>query len=104
MSETQFVRVDVNQLRAFAASLKKISPALLPGLYAGLVEAGEVVASAAKTIVAAGRGTTKGSTRIPSTIKVRRRGVIVKVQAGGKDAPHAAPLNNRGYGGQFRHP
>jgi hypothetical protein len=89
--------IDVSQLKKLSADLRRVSPALQKNFLKGLGLAGDVVASAAKSKASF-------SSRIPGTIKVRRKGVAVRVQAGGPNAPHAAPINNRGDGGTFRHP
>ncbi len=62
-----------------------------------LKEAGELVAAAA-------RRNASFSTRIPRTIKTRRRGGAVQVVAGGSKAPGAMPIDHRGVPGIFRHP
>lgn len=89
--------IDVSQLKKLSADLRRVSPALQKDFLKGLGLAGDVVASAAKSKASF-------STRIPGTIKVRRRGVRVSVVAGGANAPHAGPLDNRGNAGSFRHP
>jgi len=89
--------IDVSQLKKLATDLRRASPQLAKDFLTQLGRAGDVVALAAKEKA-------DFSTRIPATIKVRRRGTRVRVQAGGETAPHAAAFEHDGYGGSFRHP
>jgi hypothetical protein len=89
--------LDVSQLKKFSTDLRRVGPALQKDFLKALGLAGDVVASAAKDKAGF-------SSRIPGTIKVRRRGVKVRVQAGGPNAPHAGPIDHQGIGGSFRHP
>lgn len=91
------VIVDVSQLKALARSLKLAAPELEKNFHTALVAAGELVAIEA-------RQQSSWSHRIPKTIRVRRRGLGVRVEAGGDAAPHAAPLEHGGIPGKFRHP
>lgn len=89
--------IDVSELKDLARDLRRINPVLSRGFLKSLGKAGDVVAVKA-------RSNASFSTRIPKTIKVRRRGVSVRVQAGGPSAPHAAPFEHGGTPGTFRHP
>lgn len=89
--------VDMSDLKRFAAKLKVEAPELVKDFQQGLAAAGEIVAAKA-------RSNASFSSRIPASIKVRRRGSRVKIQAGSSLAPHAAPLENHGRPGTFRHP
>src|SRR5438105_3625133 len=89
--------IDVSQLKKLATDLRRASPLLAKSFLAELGRAGDVVAQSAKEKASF-------SSRISGTIKVRRRGVAVRVQAGGDAAPDAAPFEHGGVGGSFRHP
>jgi hypothetical protein len=65
---------------------------------------GKAFSQGGKTIAALAKSNASFSSRIPSSIKARRSGARVSVQAGGPTAPDAAPLDNKGRGGLFRHP
>lgn len=89
--------IDVSDLKDLARDLRRVDPVLQKQFLKALGRTGEIVATRA-------RQNASFSTRIPGSIKVRRRGVRVRVQAGGDAAPEAAPLENRGKQGTFRHP
>lgn len=89
--------VDTTQLKDLAKRLRAGNPAAAKALRVRLREIGEVVAVEA-------RERASYSSRIPASIKVRTRGVSLSVVAGGPNAPDAAPLENKGQGGSFRHP
>lgn len=89
--------IDVSQLKPLARDLRRAEPLLAKNFLTSLGKAGDVVAQSA-------RQKADFSTRIPGTVKVRRRGVAVRVQAGGNLAPGAAAIDNRGRTGTFRHP
>lgn len=89
--------IDVTELQDLSKDLRRLSPSLQKGFLKQLGATGEVVAREA-------RSNAGFSTRIPASVKVRRRGVQVRVQAGGAKAPHAAALEHGGLAGQFRHP
>lgn len=91
------IRVDTSQLKTFATALRKTAPDLFKEFGAGLRAGGLIIAEDAKQRA-------NFSTRIPPSIKVRRSGVSVKIIAGGDTAPEAAPLENQGQSGTFRHP
>lgn len=92
-------RVTTKELRSLAKDLVKSSKLTRRALLLGLKAAGEVVAVDA-------RERASWSTHIPGTIKTRvsTASVSVKVVAGGPNAPDAAPLENHGKAGKFRHP
>lgn len=84
-------------MRALARDLKVASVESEKDFYLGLLEAGEIVAERA-------RENASFSSRIPGSLRVRRRGTTVKILAGGNAAPEAAPLEHHGRAGSFRHP
>jgi hypothetical protein len=105
--------IDVSEFKGVALALKAAQPMLRLTLLRNITVAGKLVARDAAAIVA------PFSESIPPTIKVRRRGVSVVVQAGGADEAigGAGPLaglfelGNKGKksaaaasGGMFRHP
>lgn len=92
-----FVVVNVSGLKELAAVCKIAGPELSADLYKALGAAGELVAARA-------RSNAKFSKRIPGSIAVKRRGLNVKIQAGGDAAPDAAPFEHGGSPGMFRHP
>lgn len=92
------VQIDMSQLREFGRVLHRLAPELEKEFRNGLAAAGEIIAAAAR------RKAGEFSTRIPATVKVRRRGNRVRVVAGGPGAPGAAAINNKGLTGIFRHP
>ncbi len=91
------IHIDVSELRQLSTALKKVEPKLQKQFFKDLNAGGQIVAARAKA-------NASFSSRIPKTIKVRRRGVSVSVVAGGPGAPDAAPFENRGESGTFRHP
>lgn len=91
------IQIDTSQLKQLAFVLKRTQPAIGKELNLSFKAMGEKVAADA-------RANASFSSRIPGTIKVRRRGLGVRVQAGGDNAPHAAPLEHGGEPGTFRHP
>jgi len=96
--------IDLSQLRKLAADCRKAANGLEKDLYEGVLVGGEIVAAKARKNAAAFPRKGGGTTRIADSVKVRRRGVNVKIQAGGNSAPEAAPIENHGRGGSFRHP
>jgi hypothetical protein len=90
--------IDTSQLKEFGKRLRATSPAVAKVLRLRLHEVGDVVAEAA-------REEASFSTRIPGSIKVRVSGFGVKVVGNATGtAPDAAPLENKGQSGSFRHP
>lgn len=90
--------IDTAELRRFAAAARACDASIYSRLRTGLTAAGELVANEA-------RERAEWSTRIPRTIKVSSvKATVATVSAGGPDAPHAAPLENGGRTGDFRHP
>jgi hypothetical protein len=99
------LRVDLSNLKRFARDCKLADPALAKEFLNALKDAGEIVAIEARKKANAFPGKHR-TTRISSSIKVRRRGTVVKIQAGGPGAPEAGPLEfgSQGNNGQLRHP
>ncbi len=89
--------VDMSELKEFAARLKRADPQLSKDFLKAESAAGEIVASAARSRASFSR-------KIPGSIRTRRRGTRVRVEAGGASAPNAAPIENHGIPGVFRHP
>src|SRR5580765_2021526 len=90
-------KIDVSELKALGKALHRAAPALEREFNKGLLAYGELVAVDARQNAA-------WSSRIPATIKARRRARSVTVVAGGETAPHAPAYENKGRGGTFRHP
>jgi len=89
---------DTKALSRLAADLRLAAPAAWKGARVALKAAGQIVADDAKSRASF-------SSRIPGSIKVRvTSGGNVKVVAGGEQAEDAAPLENHGRSGTFRHP
>lgn len=92
------VLVDTSAFKNFAKTLRKVAPDLAKELRTNLRKAGDEVAEIARA-----KASAFSSTRIPPSVRVRVRGVAIFVEAGGKDAPNAAPIENKGRG-HVRHP
>jgi hypothetical protein len=88
--------VDTSDFTKFAKALKTANPVLQVELRRNLRSAGETVAAAI-------RRRASFSQRIPGSVKVQTRLASVAVTAGGKAAPDAAPIENKGKG-HVRHP
>lgn len=88
---------DLSDLKRLAAVLRIVEPIYLKDLYSAVGAAGELVASRA-------RENASFSRRIPASVKTRRRGLRVTIQAGGPGVGDAAPLEHGGRPGTFRHP
>src|SRR5689334_4353561 len=97
------LRVDFSDLKRFAADCKRADPLLAKDFLASLAVAAEPVAAKARRNANAFPGQNR-TTRIADSVKVRHRGTRVSVQAGGNGAPEAAPIENHGQSGSFRHP
>ncbi len=91
------IHIDVSDLKRLSVALKKAEPALQKQFLKDLSAAGQIVAARA-------RANASFSSRIPRSIRVRRRGVSVSIEAGGTKAPDAAPFEHGGQSGTFRHP
>lgn len=91
------LRIDASDLADFGADCKAAGKVLEREFNKQLIASGEIVARKA-------RQNASFSTRIPATIKTRRRGTRIRVISGGDKAPHAAPLEHHGQPGSFRHP
>lgn len=89
--------VDAVELRAFARAASRADSGAARGLRAGVRAAGDLVAAGA-------RRNAGWSSRIPGSVRVHARMSVAVVEAGGPSAPHAAPLENEGREGFFRHP
>lgn len=83
--------------RALARDLKAADKATGPALRRRLKTVAELVAADA-------RSRASFSTRIPGSIRARSGLNQASIRAGGPSAPNAAPLENKGKGGTFRHP
>ncbi len=95
---TDNIILNVKELNTLSRDLKRVDPALQKEFLNALKKSGNRVALAAKA------ESSRHSSRIPKTIKVRRAGVRVRIVAGGEGAPHAAAFEHQGHGGTFRHP
>ena len=92
------VGIDASGLAALQRDLKKASGDSLKLFRAALKKGGEIIASDARSRIA---GT---SQRIADSVRVGATNKGVYVRAGGAKAPHAAPFENLGKDGTFRHP
>lgn len=91
------IRFDADELRLLARDARAAGPAAARGLKGGVRAAGEIVAADA-------RSRAGWSSRIPGSVTVRSSVRAAVVEAGGDTAPHAAPYENEGRPGTFRHP
>lgn len=98
MADTAVLQINMRELRDLYGAVRKARPDIAVEIRGALRKGGEAVK------VAAGRRISPFSTRIPESLKVRTNGFNVSVIAGGDGAPHAAPFENEGSAGQFRHP
>lgn len=89
--------VDLSELKDFAKVLRKVAPEVAKDLNRGVAAGGEIIAAEA-------RHNAGFSSRIPGSIVTTRRGLRVKIQAGGDSAGDAAVLEHGGIPGTFRHP
>ena len=90
--------VDTRGLQQLARDLRRSAPDSYKALRGSLRVAVQPVVDDAK----ARAGFSK---RIPATIRARiGSGASIKIVAGGPNAPDAAPLENKGQAGTFRHP
>lgn len=93
------IRSDASQLRQIAKELRNAQPAMVRAVRSAVRAEGRKVAGVARESVG------RWSVRIPDTVKVYNSGLIaVIIRAGGDAAPHAAPYENAGKIGKFRHP
>lgn len=101
MSSSLEIKVDSSDLRKLYQDLKVAGDGLQIDLRRQIKKAGDGLVSAVKKEAS-------WSSRIPGAVKVKtsfgakNAGVTVYVDAG--KAPEAAPLNNQGNSGTFRHP
>ena len=91
------IYADTQQVSRLARALARAAPEAWAACRVSLRAAGMIVADDA-------RGRASFSTRIPGSIRVRTGRGNVRVVAGGPTAPDAAPLENKGQSGNFRHP
>jgi hypothetical protein len=92
------ILADTRGLSRLARNLRQASPETWKACRVALRVAVQPVAADAQSRASY-------STRIPQTVKVRvTGGGNVKIVAGGVNAPDAAPLENKGQPGTFRHP
>jgi hypothetical protein len=95
------VHIDAKELHQLYLDLKGVEGNLR-------VELRREIAGAGQPLAQLVRGAAGWSSRIPGAVKVaasfstRTAGVAIKVD--GKAAPEAAPLENKGQSGTFRHP
>jgi hypothetical protein len=89
--------VDTSALSRLTHDFAKAPLSVRKAVYKSVRAVAQVVADDAKMRASF-------SSRIPETIKVRGSGFRLKVVAGGEGAPDAAPLENNGNPGKFRHP
>ena len=89
--------VDTRSVNRLSRDLRRAAPEAAAVARARIRAAAAVVAADAKERASF-------STRIPGSIKVRGSALGVKIVAGGSSAPDAAPLENHGRDGMFRHP
>jgi hypothetical protein len=86
--------VDTSSFNKFARDLRKVDRTLASRLGKELKQAGEIVAVQA-------RANASWSSRIPKSIKVQRRGAVIRIVAKAEDA---RVFEHRGVPGTFRHP
>jgi hypothetical protein len=89
--------VDTRSLSRLSRELRAAAPDAQRAARARIKAAAEVVAQDARQRASFSR-------RIPDSIVVRGSGLRMKIVAGGDKAPDAAPLENQGRQGTFRHP
>lgn len=95
------VRVDASDIQRLYADLKTVPGNLTRELRNGIKKAADPLADAVKAEAS-------WSSRIPGAVKVKpsfsARNPSVQIVVDPKKAPEAAPLNNGGRSGTFRHP
>lgn len=95
------VQLDVAQMRQLYVDLKAVEGNLRVELRKGIVEA-------AKPITAAVKVNAGWSNRIPGAVKTKpsfsAKAAGIQIIVDAKKAPEAAPLENGGSSGTFRHP
>jgi hypothetical protein len=92
------VGVEATDLAALQRDLKRADADALKLFRAALKKGGELIADEARSRIS---GT---SQRIADSVRVLANNKGVQVKAGGAKAPHAAPFENLGKSGTFRHP
>lgn len=92
------LKADARDLKNLGKALRASRPDIYKATQKGLRQVGQKVAARA-------RQNASWSKRIPQTVTVRSAGLnAVIVSAGGKNAPHAKPIEHAGAEGTFRHP
>lgn len=89
--------LDTRDFSRFAKALRRQAPDMAVTLRKELRAAGEIVAADA-------RARASFSSKIPASIKTRVSGATISIVAGSKKAADAAPYENEGKQGDFRHP
>jgi len=92
------VGIDAQGLKSLQRDLKRADADSLKLFRAAMKKGGEIIAADARSRIS---GT---SQRIADSIRVMANNKGVQVKAGGAKAPHAAPFENMGKSGNFRHP
>jgi hypothetical protein len=98
------IRIDTVPLKEVGRLLKDLDPVVFAHFKVGLGEIGDFVAEKAKENARSFPRLGGGTDRIEGSIKKKQSTVNIRIVAGGDDAPEAAPLENNGQGGSFRHP
>ena len=96
--------IDTTPLRNLARDLRKIDASAARALTGSMAAIGTMVAEQAKENARSFPRIHEPTDRIESSIKVVRRGLSIRVVAGGDSAPESAPLEHNGLEGVFRHP
>lgn len=96
------VGIQADGLTQFYRDLEAMNKDLAKGLLADMKEA-------CKPILDSAVSNASFSKKIPGTIRLvatggSRGSATISIRAGGAKAPNAAPLENKGNSGQFRHP
>jgi len=90
-------RVDTSDAKRLSSDLRNAAGRLPDALRRG-------VRAAAEPVAAGIRAEAAWSTRIPGAVSIQPSGKGAAVTVNPNIAPEAAPLNNRGQGGEFTHP
>ncbi len=91
------ILIDATELKILSKALRKAPAEVRREFRTKWRAAAMIVAESAKSKASF-------STRIPDSIKVRGYGANIQIRAGGDQAPEAAPLENKGKPGYFKHP
>lgn len=98
MAAKPVVGIEATDFAALQRDLKKANVDALKLFRDAAKKGGDKVATAARAAIS---GT---SQRISDSIRVLANNKGVQIKAGGAKAPHAAPFENEGKSGTFRHP